>query len=431
MHTRTTVTPVCQPLIDYLIHDFFECKDANPPREPCRLVLTGCAFDAVLATVIASELISAFISYREDHQTHTQHTAKEWNDLFNHIRSSIFVLSFMLPSVFSKQHLSPHQIRKTSFSGSKVALHEVLGLNMLNVTFFNCICSKLVELWLSIDRDYVADNVPLWKEASQLDVQVLTLLQKLTSRTVKVDQFESSIKDSFAKVQANVKKLQREQTAIQREQTAKRKTFVADYKAKGSVALPGRLTESLQPLKPPSLRFLDSERTKDKTVLEKGRDLLQINVLHNHNFKDDAWPGMLTFVQKPFNLLKCNIKFLRGSSQDASVDAHRKMDLIASWFLPISIVYEIASRDSSEPPVGRKKTSYGAPRGLTKPPLSISSRMSVKPLRSSIDSKKGPDRLLVQFCSDSTDSHALTRNCFAVSQLWFFFVFYVSDGAFR
>ena len=42
-----------QPLLDYLIHDYFEYKLANPKREPVRLVVTGSAFDAVLATVIA------------------------------------------------------------------------------------------------------------------------------------------------------------------------------------------------------------------------------------------------------------------------------------------------------------------------------------------------------------------------------------------
>jgi hypothetical protein len=393
-----------QPLLDYLIHDYFDYKLADPKREPIRLVFTGAAFDAVLATVIASELISALVSYREEHEVLSQHPPSEWDSLFNHIRSSVFVLSFMLPAVFSRHHFLPVSSKKNSLGGSIIAPHENLGINMLNITFHSCICSKLVEVWLSIDRDIIAesDDASLWKETSQFDSMVLLLLEKITSSCRKSENFDSSINESLFKIIAKAK-------TLMRNQKAKLDTFVADYKQPSSIKF-----SLLKSGKVP-FRYLDSLGKKQKHVLHqlekvsKRRDF----VSHGH-----FWPGMLTFVQDPHKLLNCNMNFPHGHFEDGDSleNTHRKMDMIASWFFPIASVYEIGPRkiSPSQPPVGRQSGSYGvAPRG-SKQSSELSSRMSVKPLRSSTDPAKGPDRLLVQWCCDSVDSQAITCNCFAV-----------------
>jgi hypothetical protein len=312
----------------------------------------------------------------------------------------------MLPPVFSRQHILAHQLRKSSMSESKIEPLEDFGNNMLNITFFNCVSSKLVEIWLSIDRDVTSDDVSLWKEASQFDAHVLELLQKLTLSCRKPDHFESFFNDSLTKIHAKAKKLQRDEAA-------KRKTFVADYKAKSNPK-----SNTLKPGKLPRLRLLNEIREIEKSVFSKGRNFFLNGSLHNH--QGEFWHGLLSFVHEPFQLLNCNNKFPHGNFMDgSSLDfTHRKMDMISSWFLPIASVYEIGSRENqpSEPPIGRLSASYGAvPRGL-KNPNCISSRMSVKPLRCNIDVKKAADRLHVQWCCDSTDSQALTRNCFAVSR---------------
>jgi hypothetical protein len=399
-----------QPLLDYLIHDYFEVFGSNPEkpqREPVRLVFTGAAFDAVLATVIASELMSALVSYREKHQGHSQHTPREWDSLFNHIRSNVFVLSFMLPAVFSRPHFLPTPSSKTSLSRSIIAPHEKIGNNMLNITFYSCTCSKLVEVWLSIDRDVIAEssNASLWKETSQFDLQVLQLLQKLTSSARKTDHFDSSISESLSKIYAKAK-------TLLRDQKAKLQTFVADYKH------PKSKLNLLSSGKVP-FRFLESSGKKRKSVVEKFEK--GSGFVSHGNKKEEFWPGMLTFVQDPYKLLNCNVKFPHGHFEDGDSleNTHRKMVMIASWFLPIAAVYEIGPRNEqpSQPPVGRQSGSYGvAPKG-SKQSYEISSRMSVKPLRDSTDLAKGPDRLLVQWCCDSIDSQVITCNCFAVRSL--------------
>jgi hypothetical protein len=409
-----------QPLLDYLIHDYFEVFGSNPEkpqREPARLVFTGAAFDAVLATVIASEFISALVSYREKHEVHSQHTPREWDSLFNHIRSNVFVLSFMLPAVFSRPHFLPTPSSKTSLSRSIIAPHEDLGINMLNITFYSCTCSKLVEVWLSIDRDVIAEssNASLWKETSQFDLQVLQLLQKLTSSARKTDHFDSSISESLSKIYAKAK-------TLLRDQKAKLQTFVADYKHPKSKSL-NLLSSGKVPF-----RFLDPSGKKRKSVVEKFEK--GSSFVSHGNKKEDFWPGMLTFVQDPYKLLNCNVKFPHGHFEDGDSleNTHRKMVMIASWFLPIAAVYEIGPRNKppSQPPVGRQSGSYGvAPKG-SKQSYEISSRMSVKPLRDSTDLAKGPDRLLVQWCCDSIDSQVITCNCFAVRSLKLFLCFIFS-----
>jgi hypothetical protein len=392
-----------QPLLDYLIQDYFESKVANPKREPVRLVFTGAAFDAVLATVIASELISALVSYREKHQVHSQHTPREWDSLFNHIRTNVFVLSFMLPAVFSRQHFLPTSSSKSFLSESIIEPYKDLGINMLNITFHSCTCSKLVEVWLSIDRDVIAEsvseNASLEKETSQFDLQVLLLLQKLTSSCRKTDNFDSSIRESLVKICAKAK-------TLLRGQKAKLQTFVADYK---------------NPMKSRKItfRFLHSLGKKQKSLFDK-LEKSGIDLVYHGPKREDFWPGMLSFFHDHYKdkLLNCNIQFSHGHFEDkvSLENTHRKMEMIASWFLPVAAVYEIGPRNipPSQPPVGRQSGSYGGtPRG-SKQSHEISSRMSVKPLRRSTDSAKVPDRLLVQWCCDSIDSQAITGNCFAV-----------------
>jgi hypothetical protein len=265
----------------------------------------------------------------------------------------------------------------------------------------------LVEVWLSIDRDVIAEssNASLWKETSQFDLQVLQLLQKLTSSASRTDHFDSSINESLSKIYAKAKMLLRDQKA-------KLQTFVADYKHPKLKGL-NLLSSGKVPFR---FLVLESSGKKRKSVMEKfekGGDFV------SHGNKKEFWPGMLSFVQDPYKLLNCNVKFPHGHFEDGESleNTHRKMVVIASWFLPIAAVYEIGPRNQSpsQPPVGRQSGSYGvAPKG-SKQSYEISSRMSVKPLRDrGTDLAKGPDRLLVQWCCDSIDSQAITCNCFAV-----------------
>jgi hypothetical protein len=321
-----------QPLLDYLIHDYFEVFGSHPEkpqREPARVVFTGAAFDAVLATVIASELISALVSYREKHQVDSQHTPREWDSLFNHIRSNVFVLSFMLPAVFSRPHFLPTPSSKTSLSRSIIAPHEHLGINMLNITFYQCTCSELVEVWLSIDHNAIVEtsNASLWKETSQFDLQVLQLLQKLTSSARKTDHFDSSISESLSKIYAKAK-------TLLRDQKAKLQTFVADYKYSKLMML--RSSSAKVPF-----RFSEPSGKKGKSVVGKFEKPFSFP-FHCHMYKE-SWPGMLTFVDH-FKLLNCNLKFPHGHFDDGDSleKTHRKMVVVAS-FLQFAAVNEVNS----------------------------------------------------------------------------------------
>ena len=423
-----------QPLLDFLIQDFVLSLHEKQ-REPVRLVFTGSAFDAVLATVVASELLSRFNSYRLDrfiNKCHS-HTSVDWDILYNHIRSSVFVLSFMLPAVFSGPHLSPHQesaIMRGNDKDKLLTPHGAIGINMLNISVSNCVAFKIVEHWLSVDRRDLANNAHEWREFSKYDRIVLETLQKLFSCCKKTAQFTKSIEQSAFEVKAWAESIKSSKRATG--------TFVGDYKGKGS---PGKTV--MRSMNHPKI-------AKCQTVQEKIRKHSAMNKMGDaatnavtavsglvHDLHDEWWLGCLSLVKDPkqHQLLNCAHKTPSA--------AHEMMDIVASWFLPVAAVHQLSQPSAfSMPFCHRQAASYGTLNASDLPipdiayrayfgsattddvyktksvasdskkpaNLCMCSRMSVKPLGSS-DSR----RLLLHWNCDSTDSHALIRNCFAVT----------------
>jgi hypothetical protein len=427
-----------QPLLDYLIHDFVETsiEDADKSSEPVRLVFTGSAFDAVLATVVASELLNRVNSYRDDPFISKRHSPDEWLKLYNHIRSNIFVLAFMLPAVFTGPHLSPHQSSK-ALEIETLTPHEALGINMLNITFSNCVASKIVEHWLSVDRNVLADKMEEWKDATDIDEIVIKSLQKLFSkcqeRTQSHSHFTSSIEQDLSRVIAWAVKTN--PTQMGKKMTG---TFCADFKA-----ISTDQPRAIRPVNSDKIAKFSTMKDKSgkKNPIEKLRDFAS-GILHDYHLSD-KWQGMLSVCMNPYQLINRSTKVLR-SPDDKTLDA------LASWYLPVVDVYEILPNTAKAPPPRiRQHASYGTliakrvfdsesfanwqskkragerggriqmlsqnpdPNQSNERPAvsAIATRLSVKPL----GTREKPDRLSVQWSCDSTDSHALIRNCFAVS----------------
>jgi hypothetical protein len=442
-----------QPLLDFLIDDFDRSLNENGSihtREPVRLVFTGSALDAVLATVVASELLKRFNSYREDRliSKHHSHSDADWDILYNHVRSSVFVLSFMLPAVFSGPHLSPHQLSSKGrrVDGDKQTPHGAIGVHMLNITVSNCIAVKLVEHWLSVDRSDVAHKAA--KEFQEHDRIVIETLQKLFSICKKTPTFSKSVEDAMAKVVHWAHDPKRPKLP--------NGTFAADFKGKVQSSVSFQVQSSV------SFRLVNSPKiTRCKTVQEKTREksaFVKVGETvikagdkavdffsHHIQQTDEWWHGCLALLHvDPIHLLSC-------TSERPCAD-REIMNSIASWFVPVATVYEVSEpRAFSVPFVHREKASYGtlnasdiripklakgrrddrtdAPDGQIsevsekceseKPKgpkerhpsdICMRSRISVKPVGSR-DSR----RLMIQCICDSKDSHALIRNCFAVT----------------
>ena len=411
-----------QPLLDFLIHDFSQSFDEE--REPARLVFTGAAFDAVLATVVASELVYRFNSYREDRliQKCHSHTTVDWDVLYNHIRSSVFVLSFMLPAVFSGPHLSPDQLMTEKRNKDKLYTpHGAVGINMLNITISKCVPDKLVEYWLSIDRSELAKNHDEWKVFSSFDKKVLETLQKLFSSCKKAAQlrdFEKSIEQAVDEV-----KRWAESTDANKRQLG---TFVADCKS--NVLRVGSSFRTVQ-------RKTQHEARRQKL----GHSLTDFSLFFQQNHlmaSGDWWLGYLSLIKEPFQLLNFSHPLSQVTKKSKDI-----MVSIASWFLPIAAVHEVSRPQiDSEPLPQRKAASYGTLNASDLPihehayttygfqrdssigigvpeansrtqhasNFAMCSRMLVKPIGNN-------DRLLIQWKCDSMDSHALIRNCFAVN----------------
>jgi hypothetical protein len=419
-----------QPLLDFLIHDF--SLSFEEEREPARLVFTGAAFDAVLATVVASELISRFNSYREDRliKKRHSHTTVDWDVLYNHIKSSVFVLSFMLPAVFSGPHLSPDQM--IAKKGNKDKLHTphgAVGINMINITISNCVAFKLVEHWLSVDRSELAKNHDEWKVYSSFDKKVLETLQKLFSsckKTAQFRDFEKTIEQAVDEVKRWAKS-----TDANKRQLG---TFVADYKAKGvsGVKPPVRLINSPRVASSQTVQ----QKTQDEALGQKLGHALTGFFQQIQQTNGDWWLGCLSLIKEPFQLLSCSHPLPQATEKSMGV-----MVRIASWFLPIAAVYEVSQpKIDSAPLPQRKVASYGTCNASDLPinehayttygfekdrsmhnglpeansrtqhasNFAMCSRMLVKPIGNN-------DRLLIQWKCDSMDSHALIRNCYAVN----------------
>jgi hypothetical protein len=429
-----------QPLLDFLIHDFVHSLN-NGEREPARLVFTGSAFDAVLATIVASELLSRFNSYREDNLIRKRHNhgPVDWDVLYNHIRSSIFVLSFMLPAVFSGPHLAPDQLSANRHSVDKDKTQtpfDAIGINMLNISVSNCVAFKLVEHWLSVDRSNLAGDPKQWKSFSKYDLKVIETLQKLLSHSRRVPEIKKSIEQVFSEVRVWAESFESKRSLG---------TFVADYKSKASSAV-SHVKPSIRLINSPDVCKCQTvqEKLQQKSVFNMAGDAAAV-LFHGFPQSEEWWFGCLKLVKEPYQLLNCN-------HQPPSA-AHKVMDDIASWFLPVAAVY--GSSQLKAPNVflpHRQSASYGTlnasdviipesgyatfspkpkdpsspieePTGHLSPrpddqPTSTPNRTSnlcMDP-RFSVKAVGNPDsrRLLIQWNCDSMDSEALIRNCFAV-----------------
>jgi hypothetical protein len=433
-----------QPLLDFLIDDFDRSlneKGSMHTREPVRLVFTGSALDAVLATVVASELLKRFNSYREDRlisKLHS-HSDADWDILYNHVRSSVFVLSFMLPAVFSGPHLSPHQLSSKGrrVDGHKQTLHGAIGVHMLNITVSNCIAVKLVEHWLSVDRSDLAHKA--LEDFQKHDFIVIETLQKLFSICKKTPKFSKSVDDALAKVM--------HWALDHKRPNLPNGTFAADFKGKVQLS-----AASVRLVNSPKIARCQTvqEKTREKsafvkvseTVFKAG-DKAADFVTQHIQLIDEWWQGCQALLHDPFRLLSC--------ISDMPCSDHEMMSYIASWFVPVATVYEVSEpRVSSAPFVYREKASYGTlnasdiripkvakgrrddctdasegqksdseqsepekpngPKERGPSDICMRSQISVKPV-GSLDSR----RLLIQWICDSKDSHALIRNCFAVT----------------
>ena len=428
-----------QPLLDFLIHDF--SLSMAEGRDPARLVFTGAAFDAVLATVVASELLFRFNSYREDRliRKRHNHAPVDWDILYNHIRTSVFVVSFMLPAVFSGPHLSPDQLITIKDKPYHTP-HGGAGINMINITISNCAALKIVEYWLSVDRSVLATtpDSEMWKKFSAMDRTVLETLHLLLSCCKMTPDFEKNIDTNFE----SVKKWA---LSAQNPNAEKRKlgTFVADYKAEGV----SYLSRSQPPMRlVNSDKITKEKKARDKALGKKVGDALTgfVQQVQQCLKKGELWLGWLSLIKEPFQLLGCSHQL-----PEVAHEARVTMDRIASWFLPIAAVYQAHQPQiASVPFLHRTVASYGTlnasdlpihehayttfglknpkkqddvtitnlgdpnPGNKTSANFSLCSRMLVK-------SVGNDDRILVQWRCDSMDSHALIRNCYAVSYIIF------------
>jgi hypothetical protein len=214
-------------------------------------------------------------------------------------------------------------------------------------------------------------------------------------------------------------------------------TFVADYKAKGvSVKPPVRLINSPKVATSQTVQ----QKTQDEALGQKLGHALTGFFQQIQQTSGDWWLGCLSLIKEPFQLLSCShpLPQVTKKSMDIMVN-------IASWFLPIAAVHEVCRPQiDSEPLPQRKVASYGtcnasdlpinehayAAYGFQKDSstsigvpeansrtqhasnFAMCSRMLVK-------SVGNDDRILVQWRCDSMDSHALIRNCYAVSYIIF------------
>lgn len=404
-----------QPLLDFLIQDFALSLERSK-REPVRLVFTGSALDAVLATIVASELLFRFNSYREDPLIKNRHSHDDWDILYKHIQSSVFVLSFMLPAVFSGPHISPHQIsaRRHGMDQDKQTLFDAIGINMLNITVSNCMPFKLIEYWLSVDRkDYLAKHPSEWKNFLKYDRIIVETLQKLFSWCEKTPELRKAIDKNISAVKIWAQGFESQRALA---------GFVADYKSKAVAE-----QKFLAAFTKPEPRLINSEKsckcqtlaekTREKTVFGQAGHAAAGLFTHHENW----WFGCLELVKEPFKLLSWN-HHLPSAAREV-------MDVIASWFLPVAKVHE--HRFPCQSLNHRQVASYGTLNasdvvipeivynlyGLKKKdkdthpfptPKCMHSRLSLKP---NCDSS----RLLIQWNCDSMDSDALIRNCFAVT----------------
>jgi hypothetical protein len=432
-----------QPLLDFLIHDF--SLSMAEERDPARLVFTGTAFDAVLATVVASELLYRFNSYREDRLIRKchNHAPVDWDILYNHIRTSVFVVSFMLPAVFSGPHLSPDQLM-TIRDKPYYTPHGAAGINMINITISNCVALKLVEYWLSVDRSVLATtpDSEMWKKFSAMDRTVLDTLHLLLSCCNMTPEFEKNI-------DANVESVKKWALSAQNPNTEKRKlgTFVADYKARGVSYVSSRQ---------PSIRSVDTilrekeKKSGDKALGHKVGDALTVFVQYVQQFlrKGELWLGWLSLIKEPFQLLGCSHQL-----PEVAHEALDTMNRIISWFLPIAAVYqahqpEIASvpflskfphrtvasygtLNASDIPIHEHAyTTFGMKNPKKQDGVTITNPGDTNPgnktsanfymcSRMLVKSAGNDDHILVQWRCDSKDSHALIRNCYAVSYIIF------------